>query len=141
MPERKITITLFLFALFVFLGIFIFVLGYTTTTSGGNYSSEVSKSSIECAGITFRIVGDSMSYEDNILAFRVESFGGGSAARLVVSAGNETKYTPQMDFRARVDRKIKISNITIKDKFTIYPEGCQSYNVKECDLKDCIILK
>jgi hypothetical protein len=141
MPEKKITITIFLFALFVFLGIFIFLLGYSTTTSSGNYSRQVSKSTIECTGITFDIVGGSMSYENSVLRFTIESFGGGSASRLVVASENETWFTPQLDFRADVDRKIKIENITIKDKFRIYPEGCDGYNVKECDLKECVIIK
>jgi len=141
MPDRNITITIFLFALFVFLGIFIFLFSYSAAKASGNYSKEVSKSSIECSEITFDIAGGSMSYENNELSFTIESYGGGEITKLIVAADNETRDTPQLDFRARVNKKIKIGNITIKDKFRIYPEGCEGYNIKECNLSGCVMIK
>ncbi len=141
MPDRNITITIFLLALFVFLGLFIFLFSYSTAKASGNYSKETSKSEIECSEITFNIAGGSMSYENNELNLTIESYGGGEITKLIVAAENETRATSQIDFRARVNKKIKIDNITIKDKFRIYPEGCEDYNIKECNLSNCVMIK
>lgn len=143
MPERskRITIAIFLFSIFIFLGIVVFVVIFSTARSTGNYSRMTTMSSVECLGITFRVIPNTITYEENTLSFVIDSVGGGSVTQLVITSGGEERETPEVDFRGRVKRKITIKDIEFEGNFTIYPKGCKNYNMKQCSLEECVIIR
>lgn len=138
--SKNVTIAIFLFSIFVFLGIMIFVFSYSAARNSANFSKETTKSSLECTGVTFDIVEDSISYENKNLEFTIASFRNTPTLNFIIAAGNQTRKI-RIDFNVMPTAKKTIKDIEITDKFRIYPEGCEAYNMKECNLTGCVRLR
>jgi len=139
MPEesKRTALLFFLFAIFILLGAIIFIYSYNIAKGSANYSETTSKASIECVGYSFRVVGDSISYNNSELSFVVEPSGGGNLNKLVVNADGIRAETKNIDFSASFRQSIKV-NIQVSDAFELSPKGCAE-NIKKCSIsaKQC----
>ena len=134
MPEqsRRVALLIFLFAIFIFLAVFIFIFSYGVTKGGQNYTETTSKKAIECVGYSFRVVGDSITYNNSELSFVVEPSGGGSLNKLVIKSDGKEVETKNIDFSASYKQNVKV-NISVSDIFELSPNGCDE-NIKVCSI-------
>ncbi len=136
MAERSKNIALFVFLifLFIFLAVIIFVFLYSSYTSTANYSVETTRTSVECASYTFRIVGGSLNYENGTLSFVFDPSLGRARepnALVINTTEGEAETTPiKFTFKQRI--RIKIPPVT---QFQVYPKGCPDI-IRNCDLDD-----
>ena len=134
MPEesKRTVFYIFLFVIFVFLAVFIFVFIYNTYTEAANYTTSETKSSIECVGYSFRIVGGSIHYSNGTLNFLLQPAGGGKLNQIIVRAGEE-EAEKNADFstsyRQNITAKIEVPG----DAFELFPKGCED-NQKNCSI-------
>jgi len=134
MPEesKRISLFIFLFAIFIVLAVIIFVFMYNAYKGATNYSSTTTKTSVECAGYSFRIVGGTILYENGILSFEFDPSLGGAREKnpLIIVIGKEEIETKPVDFTFK--QRIKIETAPLEE-FQIYPKGCKDI-IRNCSL-------
>ena len=139
--SRRVTTFIFLLSIFVFLGVITFVWSYRFYQTGKTQTANLSKSAVECGGYVYRVVDDTMSYENKTLRFKIEYVGEGSDKfkRLSVFVNGSRTLSQETNALIR-SPTIIIKDIEVKDEFLISPEGCEFNNIKNCSLstKKCV---
>jgi len=130
--SKRTAFYIFLFLIFFFLAIFIFVFIYNTYTETTNYTTTTTKSSVECVGYTFRVIGGTIHYSEGVLNFIVEPAGGGKINTMIVSSGGSSAETKNIDFAARYMQNVTVA-INASDSFELSPKGCEG-NQKNCSI-------
>ena len=138
--SKKITVYIFLFVVFILLAFYLMVWIYNNYMTTKTYSEKTTETALECNLFSFAI--SKIRYEDVALSFEIESrvTEEKNAPRNMVIKVDGVEYPLQIgeyiDFRHQVSPQDRV----IADKFTIYPEGCERYNSKECSVatKKCI---
>ncbi len=130
--SKNTALFVFLVILFIFLAVIIFVFIFSTYQSTSNYTIEATKSSVECASYSFRIVGGSLEYNNNTLSFLFDPSLGGARERnsLVLIINGEEIETPELQFTFR--QKIRIET-EYPETFQIFPKGCKDI-IRTCNL-------
>lgn len=136
MAERSKSVALFIFLLFlfIFLAVMIFIFMYNSYTSTANYSTETTKTSVECSEYSFRIVGGSVDYKNGTLMFLFDPTMGMSRApnALVINTSEEKIETEPVQFTFEQRIKIKMSPV---NEFQVYPKGCIDIR-RECSVEE-----
>ena len=130
--SKNTALLVFLIILFIFLAVIIFVFIFSTYRNTSAYTTETTKSSVECASYSFRIVGGSLEYSNNTLSFLFDPSLGGARERnsLVLVMNGEEIETPEFQFTFR--QKIKVDT-EYSETFQIYPKGCKDI-IRTCNL-------
>lgn len=133
--SRRITTFIFLLSIFVFLTVLIFVWSYKYYQTGRIQSTNLSKSAIECGVYAFRVVENTINYENKTLRFKIEYIGKGSDkfSRLSVFTGKNITLSEEITTFIR-SPTVVIKDIEIENEFSISPQGCEAHMVKRCDL-------
>ncbi len=137
--SKKITLYIFLLGLFIFLAFFLGAHIYNIYVSTTSSSDQTTKSSLDCA-FSFSI--SNIEYELPELSFTLKVSDDKAMDTIVIKAeGVETKASLGEFFDFRQD--VLVEDVIIQDTFRVYPEGCEEYNLKECNIssKDCERIK
>jgi len=129
--SKRVALLVFLFFIFIFLAVIIFVFSYSSYRQTKNYTTETTKTSLECSSYSFRIVGGSISYENSTLSFIIDPTLGGSSVKnsLIITVAGEDIETQPIDFTFK--QKIKLQTEE-PGSFEVYPKGCKDL-LKLCD--------
>jgi hypothetical protein len=137
--SKKITIYIFLFALFMMLAFFIAVNIYNIYMDSKTSSIKTTKGALECA---FSFSVSDVRYDVTDLSFSLRSSNADTFKKMIIDVAGEKTDVPLGEF-FDFNQKVTVKDMVIPDKFRIYPEGCEEYNIKECSVKDrtCIKIK
>jgi hypothetical protein len=126
LKARKIVFIIILLGIFLFLAIFITFNMINIYQENRQESDKLAEKSFDCSLLSFEVLGNTVSYENDILQFQVRNRIGEPFETLVVDTGDELYKFKLFDFRSGTEPKtIKIENVIITKEVYAYPDECE----------------
>jgi hypothetical protein len=131
MPETramKISTFIFLLAIFIMLAVFMGGWLYKIYIENTHYSKSKTDEALNCNKYYYKILQDTVSYENGVIRFDVENYIGAEFKTLVVQSETQQK---ELNITIGQETTLPVEvEIEAAERVRVYPLGCEN-NYKE----------
>ncbi len=122
---KKWVTAIFMIALFLVVAIYIGLAMLRIYTDSSRFSTEKSKSSVDCVGYVYSI--DNARYADGLLSFELKNsdYSDYEEMNLIIKSGNATKEVALTNLIRGLKKSIDIEMPIQDSKFSTYPKSCE----------------